>query len=1618
MNLFYTLAKVLCVVVAIDMAGSLNLEAKASNAVPPPGSPRYLSLSIMNVESDDSYLPVMEKAAAAGVNSFLLNVNWERIYNKRGDKANWDQIDKQADLAARLGCKIMLRIWVSRHNDREWWPAETQAVSGDGYRKNLLGGFSFSDNNAVEEANSFVREVLEHFRPRQQAGQIVVVSVITTSEAEMGYNFLGDNPVTGQSELQTFDYGFYSRAAFKVWVQNKYKNVANLNKAWFSDFSRFEDVSPPYTAKDIWSGFYGNIGQDWYLFRHDVLKKMVTKFITTAKQVDPTYKYYQDMGSCYDDISIIRGTLAFKDLCKDADGLKINDDHYYPHRFATDLMRSNLPGKIIGHELANINTVSEQNWRDYVTEAFEHGSDWVNFMGFDRASTFAAGENLLRETAAKWLKTPVQSIQPTQTVTYTLSEAIKRGTSDVRNRWREEYNKTNRPIKVILQEDLIGEVAAENKPPVVNKAILAQQATQSQWFSYEVPKDVFSDPDGFITGITASGLPNGISLVDWRLEGRPFATGESTITITASDNSGAKVSTTFKLSVVGSPSSNFISLFKAGNFLTRRFLRYIQDGDTLRGDDIRQTVNIMAAPRTGTVGSYSFAMTGPYSISSEDSQSPYGLFGDNGGLTLLPGRYQLTVKSYLGANLTGALQSQQVVNFVVAEDLKPNNYPPVLMKEPGELFAKVGTAFTHRLSDSTFVDPDGTITSFVMTALPDGLRGDGTLISGTPTKKGVYTVKVRVTDNSNNASETTFRFTVSADNQPPVVVNPVADMTAEVNQPFSYTIPANTFADSDGQIVRITVLGLPSGMSATGSLISGVPKNVGEQQIVVIATDDGNASAFLVFKLKILPEKKSEYRNLPPVPSKPLKDLLGRVGTPVHYRIPDSTFIDPDGRISVYTINSLPNGLTGDGTLISGTPSKSGVWTVVVRATDNDGLSAETTFKYTISPDKKPPVVSGGIPRLEAPVNQPFSYTVPENTFTDPDGQKITYTIVNLPEGLSASGRVISGTPKKEGEYSAILIATNEGNTSSQLTFVIAVLPENRPPVVAKVIPDQSVEKGIAYSMVVPKGTFTDPDGQVVRMEIWGLPAGLVASSDTIKGIAITTGVFTVTVRAFDNKNATVQTTFKFTILPENKVPVVSKVIADQSVDKGAAFEFVVPKSTFTDPDGQITRLEITGLPAGLSAKGDTIKGVPAEQGVFTVIVRAFDNKNASVQTSFKLTVLPENKPPFVAKAIGDQVAEKGVSYQFIIPKETFTDPDGQVVRMEITGLPTGLVARGDTITGTPTVVGDKQVTVRAFDNKNASVQTTFKLTVLKENVPPTADLIPTVVAIMGQVISFDVKFYFKDSDGQITSVTYTSALPPGITANGSVLSGNPTAVGDYLLKVRARDDRGASVLADFVLSVQRPVVNIFAYEMQNGPVRKLREMTDGATIPIGTLPAAISMFTESNATITAVSFEMTGPVNTTSTDNSFPFGLYGDLGSFKPVAGAYQLKVTAFRNSTVVVTRTIKFTIAPDGGRQSVAEFFNPSSDVELWKPYPNPFVDRVKVRMASDGYVNPQSVEVMTVNGNVTPLSTSMWNVEGATLEVDLSQSASQPGIYFLNIIDDTGKRRSLRIQKSVGR
>lgn len=94
--------------------------------------------------------------------------------------------------------------------------------------------------------------------------------------------------------------------------------------------------------------------------------------------------------------------------------------------------------------------------------------------------------------------------------------------------------------------------------------------------------------------------------------------------------------------------------------------------------------------------------------------------------------------------------------------------------------------------------------------------------------------------------------------------------------------------------------------------------------------------------------------------------------------------------------------------------------------------------------------------------------------------------------------------------------------------------PGNVGPVVAGVIPNQGARVGTGFSYVVPAGTFSDGDGDVLVWSATGLPAGLLFAdaTRTIFGVPAAIGVSPVTISVSDGNGHTASTTFVLVVAP------------------------------------------------------------------------------------------------------------------------------------------------------------------------------------------------------------------------------------------------------------------------------------------------------------------------------------------------------------------------------------------------------------------------------------------------------------------------------------------------------
>lgn len=141
--------------------------------------------------------------------------------------------------------------------------------------------------------------------------------------------------------------------------------------------------------------------------------------------------------------------------------------------------------------------------------------------------------------------------------------------------------------------------------------------------------------------------------------------------------------------------------------------------------------------------------------------------------------------------------------------------------------------------------------------------------------------------------------------------------------------------------------------------------------------------------------------------------------------------------------------------------------------------------QQTATPGNVAPVLANAIADKTATVGEFFSFTFPNNTFTDADGDALTYSATltsgaALPDWLTFDpvSRTFSGTPALT-DIGAINIRLTaiDGHTGSATDEFMLTVVSDPPPVVSNAIPDQNASVGVPFTFTFAPDTFTDPNG-------------------------------------------------------------------------------------------------------------------------------------------------------------------------------------------------------------------------------------------------------------------------------------------------------------------------------------------------------------------------------------------------------------------------------------------------------------------------------------------------------------------------------------------------------------
>lgn len=514
---------------------------------------------------------------------------------------------------------------------------------------------------------------------------------------------------------------------------------------------------------------------------------------------------------------------------------------------------------------------------------------------------------------------------------------------------------------------------------------------------------------------------------------------------------------------------------------------------------------------TGQVGVNTFS----YQITATNSPTSFGVagLGAIGGLSFNPSTGLITGTPLTSGVFTltvSASNAQGAGNLAVTvtiNDASGNSPVPVIISSQAASGVQ-GSSFSYQIVATNLP------TSYSVTGLDPitGLAIDANtgLISGTPTVAGEFLVILNATNAAGTSADTPL--TISIDSGAPVIDSALTAM-GEVGLPFSYFITATNSPTSYNAADLANIGGL-SIDTATGE-ISGSPLNSGSFDVQISATN-ANGSDVRTLVINISPS------GAPVITSSLL--VVGQQGQPFSYSITATNNPTSFSAIGLGVVTGLSLNSSG---VISGTPTKFGIFTVTVTASNSSGISApvDVIFYINQSDGSDPVPVITSSPTSSGVNGSPFNYTITAL------GNPSLYEVIGLDAipGLSLVNNTITGTPTVYGSFIVELLATNAAGTGSLplLIDLTAGTSSQAPEVLFNSpLPDEFFTLGETISVQVE---VTDPDGFISNVQVASAIGGgtmnRLGLSDTYvfnytptnaQRIA-NNGVFSFTVSAVDN---------------------------------------------------------------------------------------------------------------------------------------------------------------------------------------------------------------------------------------------------------------------------------------------------------------------------------------------------------------------------------------------------------------------------------------------------------------------------------------------------------------------
>ena len=472
-----------------------------------------------------------------------------------------------------------------------------------------------------------------------------------------------------------------------------------------------------------------------------------------------------------------------------------------------------------------------------------------------------------------------------------------------------------------------------------------------------------------------------------------------------------------------------------------------------------------------------------------------------------PGRYKASV---IVESDSGQINNSTLKQFTVKV-----NHPPIA-DAGSDLVVAPGEKLYFDALKST--DPDGKILRHHWD-LGDGRKARGRKIRHTFNKPGIYTVNLRVEDNSGSLCHfATDQCIVFVNSSP--IVDIGKDRIASVNEPVSFSGAESR--DTDGKIISYH-WNLGDGTKNSGINISHAFQKPGIYRVRLSATDDSNA------KNKTAADTLNVVVNDPPI-ARAGRDRKASVGETIIFTASKS--MDKDGKLIEFLWDF------GDGTqqkttakakTVKHSYSDPGEYILRLIVKDDSGSSTDTGQDTAIVVINHPPVAAAG------PDQYVKSREVKFDAFSshDPDGEIIKY-LWNFGDGKKEKGVSALHSFRNPGRYTVRLTVIDDSKTSTSQASDETMVTVNHLP-----IADAGRNHvGMPGQLFVFDGSASvDPDGKITKY-VWDFGDGTIKNGTKVSHSYSNPGKYNVLLTVYDNFAKEADLGFDEAVVAINRPPV------------------------------------------------------------------------------------------------------------------------------------------------------------------------------------------------------------------------------------------------------------------------------------------------------------------------------------------------------------------------------------------------------------------------------------------------------------------------------------------------